>query len=184
MEQLTQNQSIIITLDVDVLLFDRLAELIKAHFLVVEINSIDSNTLTSVLHHFPMLRVGAGNILTTQQLEDSYTAGAHFATSPGFLPAIAQTADLYSMNYIPGVATLSEAMHAMSFGCKNVKPFPAKLDFCALLNKYLPLLRLFPAEIEGEEIEHFLSLPAVAAVSIINPDYKQLQSLSTALTMS
>ena len=60
----------------------------------------------------------------------------------------------------------------------NVRPFPADLAFCTVLNKCLPDLRLFPAEIEWEEAEHFLNLPAVAAVSIHNPDKKQLTALS------
>ncbi len=71
-------------------------------------------------------------------------------------------------------------MQAMSVGCQHVRPFPANLQFCTLLNKYLPLLRLFPAEVEWEEVEHFLNLPAVAAVSVINPELKQLRALKNA----
>ena len=93
----------------------------------------------------------------------------HFATSPGYLFSIAQTANVYSMNYLPGVATISEAMSAISAGYTHVRPFPADLDFCTLLNKCLPNLKLFPAEIEWENAEHFLNLPAVAAVGINNP---------------
>ena len=70
-------------------------------------------------------------------------------------------------------------MQAVSLGCMNVRPFPANLSFCTLLNKYLPQLRLFPAEIEWDEVEHFLNLPAVAAVSLINPEIKQLQALNS-----
>lgn len=178
MDKLTEKQSIIITLDVDGLLFDKLNNVAQAGFSLVEINCVDANILSSAARSFPNLLIGAGNIITTQQLEDCYQAGVSFATSPGFLPAIAQTASIYSMNYIPGIATLSEAMQAVAVGCQHVRPLPADLHFCNLLNKYLPLLRLFPAEIEIEEIEHFLNLPAVAAVSIIYPESKQLQELS------
>ncbi len=181
MEKTTDNQSIIITLDIDDLLFQKLQQIADLGFSAVEINCIDQSLLTSTLYHFPMLRIGAGNILTTQQLEESYQAGAHFATSPGFLPEIAQTASIYSINYLPGVATLSEAMQAAALGCQHVRPFPANLTFCTLLNKYLPLLRLYPAEIEWDEVDHFLNLPSVASVSVINPEAKQLQSLSPAV---
>lgn len=180
MEKITGNQPIIITLDVDTLLFDKLQTIAEMGFAAVEINSVEQSLLSSALHHFPTLRIGAGNIVNTQQLEDCYQAGAHFVTSPGFLPAIAQTAGIYSINYLPGVATVSEAMCAASLGCQQVRPFPANLAFCTLLNKYMPLLRLFPAEIEWDEVEHFLNLPAVAAVSMINPETKQLQALKTA----
>jgi 2-dehydro-3-deoxyphosphogluconate aldolase/(4S)-4-hydroxy-2-oxoglutarate aldolase len=182
MEKITSNQPIIITLDVDALLFDKLHKIAELGLATVEINCIDQSLLGSALHHFPMLRIGAGNIVNTQQLEDCYKAGVHFVTSPGFLPAIAQTAGIYSINYLPGVATLSEAMGAAAVGCQQVRPFPANLGFCTLLNKYLPLLRLFPAEVEWDEVEHFLNLPAVAAVSVINPENKQLQALMDSTT--
>ena len=178
MEKTLGSQSIIITLDVDTLLFDKLNQVVDAGFTAVEINCIDQSLLSSALHHFPMLRIGAGNVLSTDQLEKSYQAGAHFATSPGFLPAITQTASVYGINYLPGVATLSEAMQASALGCQHVRPFPANLNFCNLLNKYLPLLRLYPAEIAWDEAEYFLNLPAVAGVSIINPEAKTLKTLS------
>ncbi len=178
MDEVTGNQSIIISLDVDVHLFDKLQQIAKTGFSVVEINCVDQVLLSNALHTFPMLRIGAGNVINTQQLEDCYQAGVHFVTSPGFLAAMAQMASIYSINYLPGVATLSEAMQAIFLGCTHVRPFPANLAFCILLNKYLPQLQLFPAEIEWDEAEHFLNLPAVAAISIINPERKQLQALS------
>ena len=178
MDNITGKHSMIITLDVDALLFDKLRQIVEADLEVVEINSVDPVILKSVLQQFPMLRVGAGNIIDVNQVEACHQAGVHFLTSPGFSPAIAQTASLYDITYLPGVATLSEAMHALSIGCQQVRPLPAQLPFCTLLNKYLPSLKLFPAEVEWEEIEHFLNLPAVAAVSMINPEKKQLQMIS------
>lgn len=180
-DKLFGNQSIIVTLDVDALLFDRLKQIAQAGFSVAEINTSDEGLLRKILQEFPSLRIGAGNIINTQQLENCYQAGAHFVTSPGFLPAIAQTAAIYSINYLPGIATLSEAMQVMALGFHQARPYPATLSFCALLNKSLPMLRLFPAEIEWDEAEHYLSLPSVAAVSIVNPESKQLSALSTAV---
>ena len=164
-------------MDVDAFLFDKLKQLSEAHFSVVEINSIDPALLSKIVQDFPKLHIGAGNIINTQQLQDCHQAGVDFITSPGFLPALAQTAAIYSINYIPGIATLSEAMHAIDLGCHHVRPFPANLAFCTHLNKCLPLLRLFPAEVEREDAEHFLSLPSVAGISMINPEMKQLERL-------
>ena len=173
------NQSIIVSLDVDNFLFQRLEQIIEAGFTLIEINSVEQTLLSQIMKQYPNIKIGAGGIIDTQQLENCYQAGVHFASSPGFLPAIAQTAHVYSMNYLPGVATISEAMAAMSLGYQQVRPFPANLAFCTLLNKCLPNLNLFPAEIEWEEAEHFLNLPVVAAVSIHNPDKKQLAALSS-----
>lgn len=177
-DKLFGNQSIIVTLDVDALLFDRLKQIARAGFTVVEVNCCEQSLLQKILNDFPGFRVGAGNVINTQQLEECYQAGVHFVSSPGFLPAIAQTAAIYSINYLPGIATLSEAMQVMALGYHQARPYPANLNFCASLNKCLPMLRLFPAEIEWDEAEHYLSLPAVAAVSILNPESKQLTALS------
>jgi len=182
MNKLSINQSIIITLDVDALLFNKIQSIHQAGFSVIEINSTEPTLLQKIIHDFPMLKIGAGNIINTQQLEDCYKAGVHFITSPGFLPSIAQTANVYSISYLPGVATLSEAMQASHLGCHHVRPFPASLALCTQLNKCLPLLRLFPAEVEWEEAEHFLSLPSVAAVSVINPEIKHLSTQAPFLT--
>lgn len=179
MDKLVHGQSIIITLDVDAQLYDKLQHISQHGYRVVEVNCADPAILSGILGDFPGLRIGVGNIIDTQQLEDCYQAGASFITSPGFLPALAHTANIYSINYIPGVATLSEAMQAMASGCKQVRPFPATTAFCTALSKSLPLLRLFPAEIAWDEAEHFFNLPSVAAVSILNPDVKQLPHLET-----
>ncbi len=178
------NQSVIITLDVDDSLLDRLKQIAHAGFSMVEINSTDTDILAQAIKSAPDLQIGAGNIITTQQLENSYLAGVKFASSPGFLPAIAQTSSIYSMNYLPGVSTLSEAMQVMALGIYQIRPYPANLPFCILLNKCLPHLRLYPADIEWEEAEHYFNLPAVKAVSINNPDTKQLNAYlsSAALT--
>ncbi|MDP3706420.1 MAG: bifunctional 4-hydroxy-2-oxoglutarate aldolase/2-dehydro-3-deoxy-phosphogluconate aldolase [Legionellaceae bacterium] len=181
MDKLIGTQSIIITLDVDTFLFDKLKHIAQAGFSVVEINSAESSLLKKVLHDFPMLRIGAGNVINSQQLDDCHEAGVHFATSPGFLPTLAQTASIYSLNYLPSIATVSEAMQAAAMGCQHVRVYPANLGLCSILNKSLPLLRLFPAEIEWDEVEHFLNLPAVASVSIINPEISHLKNLSEAL---
>lgn len=180
-DKLLNNQSVIVSLDVDNFLLDRLQQIIEAGFSLVEINTTEEELLSKIIKQFPNIKIGAGGIINTEQLEKSYQAGVHFASSPGFLPAIAQTANIYSMNYLPGVATISEAMAAMSIGYKQVRPFPANLSFCTLLNKCLPELHLYPAEIEWDEAEHFLNLPSVSAVSIHNPDKKQLTALSSGI---
>lgn len=179
LDKLLGKQSVIISVDVDNFLFERLEQIQISGFDLVEINSTDQKLLTQAINHCPSLKIGAGGVIDTQQLENCYQAGVHFATSPGYLPAIAQTANVYSFNYLPGVATISEAMAVMSLGFAHARPFPADLAFCTLLNKCLPHLKLFPAEIEWEEAEHFLNLPSVAAVSIHNPDTKQLNALTT-----
>lgn len=180
-DQLIGNQSVIISLDVDNYLLDKVGQIAAAGFNLIEINSTDPSLLEKIIGLHPQIIVGAGGIITPEELEHCYQAGVHFASSPGFLPAVANTANIYSMNYLPGVATLSEAMAAFSIGCKQVKPLPATLPFCTLLSRYMPQLKLFPAEIAWEEAEHFLNLPSITAVGIINPDKTQISALSASL---
>jgi 2-dehydro-3-deoxyphosphogluconate aldolase / (4S)-4-hydroxy-2-oxoglutarate aldolase len=181
LDTLLGNQSVIISLDVDTFLFERLEQIANFGVSLVEINTTDTKLLKKAVTQYPSIRIGAGGLTTTQQIEDCYTAGVHFATSPGFLPAMALTARVYSMNYLPGVATISEAMEALSIGYEQVRPFPASLPLCSLLNKTLPHLKLFPSEVEWEEAEHFLNLPSVVAIGIHNPDKKQLKALSSGI---
>ncbi|KGP64175.1 multidrug DMT transporter permease [Legionella norrlandica] len=177
-EKLLGNQSVIIALDIDNFLFDRLDHISDSGFDLVEINSTDANLLAKIKDQYPTLKIGASGIIDTQQLEQCYQAGVLFASSPGFLPPVAQTASVYSMCYFPGVATLSEAMAAIHLGFQQVRPCPANQVFCNMLNKYLPKLSLFPTEIEWNEAEHYLNIPTVAAVVIHNPDKKQLNALA------
>lgn len=170
-----RGQSMMIALDVDAFLFDKLLNLSDAGFTVVELHGLEFSLLTNISAAFPHLCIGLGSIVSIQQLEEAYLAGAHFATSPGFLPELVQTADIYSMNYIPGVATPSEAMHAFSIGCQQVRPYPATFSLCSLLNNLLPSLRLFPADIEPSQAAQFLHLASVSAVSVLNPELSQLR---------
>jgi 2-dehydro-3-deoxyphosphogluconate aldolase/(4S)-4-hydroxy-2-oxoglutarate aldolase len=184
-DKLLGKQSVMISLDVDGFLFDRLNQITKAGFNLVEINSTDVKLFTSIKNQFPNLKIGASGIISTSELEECYSAGVDFASSPGFLSSIAQTASVYSMNYFPGVATVSEAMAANSLGFNYVKPYPATLNFCTLLNKCMPKLSILPTDVEFEEIEHFLNLPSVSVVVINNPDVKQLiASMNTTQTIA
>ena len=82
------------------------------------------------------------------------------------------------MNYLPGISTLSDAMQVIALGYQQARPYPATLSFCTLINKCFPMLRLYPAEIEWDEAEHYLTLTAVSAVSILNPEKSQLMNVT------
>ncbi|PJD93271.1 MAG: multidrug DMT transporter permease [Legionella sp.] len=176
-EKLFSNSSIMVSLDADRFLFDRVQQVIAAGISTVEIGSSDIEMLQQLMRAFPHVQFGAGNVVTIQQLEACYQAGLAFASSPGYVPAIANTAAIYSMNYLPGVATISEAMTAFHNGCLHVRPFPASLALCSLLNEYLPELNLYPGHVAVDEVEDFLNLPNVQSVSLHNPNVKNLNAL-------
>lgn len=172
------SNSIMISLDVDALLFNKLEELAAANFSMIEINSSEPALLKKAINDFPRLQIGVGNVTNSQQLEDCCSAGVSFVTSPGLLAQLAQTAEMYSIKYIPGIATLSEGMQAIALDKHNVKVYPANQELCRALSKSLPLLRLFPAEIPINEARDYLRIPGVAAVTIVNPELEDLKALS------
>ena len=70
--------------------------------------------------------VGAGTILTPEQLQAAEDAGAVFAISPGLTPTLLAAAVKGNIALIPGIATLSELMQGMEYGLDHFKFFPAE----------------------------------------------------------
>ena len=75
---------------------------------------------------FPEMLVGAGTVLTTEQVDRAVNAGAKFIVSPGFNPEITKYVIDKGMLMMPGTATPGEMEQAMSMGLEVVKFFPAE----------------------------------------------------------
>jgi 2-dehydro-3-deoxyphosphogluconate aldolase/(4S)-4-hydroxy-2-oxoglutarate aldolase len=71
------------------------------------------------------LTVGAGTVLTPDQLLQARDAGATFAVAPGLNPAVVESAAKHDFPFAPGVSTPSEIEHAWRLGCTCMKYFPA-----------------------------------------------------------
>jgi len=70
--------------------------------------------------------VGAGTVLEPEQVDLAVNAGADFIVSPGFSPKVAERCRQLSVLYLPGTATPTEVMRAVSeFGLRVLKFFPA-----------------------------------------------------------
>jgi 2-dehydro-3-deoxyphosphogluconate aldolase/(4S)-4-hydroxy-2-oxoglutarate aldolase len=74
----------------------------------------------------PEIVVTAGSILTDQDLDAARNAGAVAAFSPGGTADLLAAGAVSKIPLIPGVATPSELMQAMTYGYKLVKFFPAE----------------------------------------------------------
>ena len=70
--------------------------------------------------------VGAGTVLTVDQVEMVAAAGGAFGVAPGFDPAVVQAASRLALPFLPGVATASEVGAAAALGCTWLKAFPAR----------------------------------------------------------
>jgi 2-dehydro-3-deoxyphosphogluconate aldolase/(4S)-4-hydroxy-2-oxoglutarate aldolase len=74
----------------------------------------------------PEVLVGAGTVLTQDNLEAARQCGARFGVAPGLNPQIVGRAQELGLPFVPGVATPSEIELALSLGCKVLKFFPAE----------------------------------------------------------
>ena len=77
---------------------------------------------------YPDLLVGAGTVLTIDQVDRAAAAGAKFIVSPGFDPAIVKYCLEKDIPVCPGTQSPSEMIAAMNLGLDHVKFFPAELS--------------------------------------------------------
>jgi len=92
--------------------------------------------------------VGAGTILTLEQLEEAIDAGAEFIVTPGFNQKIVLAAQERGVPIIPGVSTASEIEAALENNLNVVKFFPAEaiggLNTIKALSGPYPNVRFIP----------------------------------------
>jgi len=75
---------------------------------------------------FPEMFVGAGTVLTTEQVDRAIGAGAKFIVSPGFNPKVVEYCIKNNYPVTPGIMTPTELEMALGFGLDVVKFFPAE----------------------------------------------------------
>lgn len=75
---------------------------------------------------FPEMLVGAGTVLTTEQVDRAVNAGAKFIVSPGLNEKVVTYCLSKNIPIVPGVVTPSEIEKALELGLAVVKFFPAE----------------------------------------------------------
>jgi 2-dehydro-3-deoxyphosphogluconate aldolase/(4S)-4-hydroxy-2-oxoglutarate aldolase len=115
------------------------------------------------------LTVGAGTVVTPDQVDRAVDAGAAFVVSPGLHPAVLERCVERGVPAMPGVATASDLMQAVGLGVDTVKLFPADLVGGPAAVKAFagpfPAVRFVPTGGVGPAVlSSYLSLPAVLAV--------------------
>ena len=125
--------------------------------------------IEQISRRVPDMVVGAGTVTRPSQVQRVMEAGARFALSPGFTPALLAQVKASGLPFIPGVASPSEAMVARDEGFELLKCFPvAQLGGPGVLQAWagpLPDLRFCPTGgVTLDKLGHFLQLPNVAMV--------------------
>ena len=82
--------------------------------------------IKNITQECPEMLVGAGTILTIEQVDKAIKAGAKFIVSPGINPTVVKYCIQKNIPIIPGCITPSEIEMAIELGLKTVKFFPAE----------------------------------------------------------
>jgi 2-dehydro-3-deoxyphosphogluconate aldolase / (4S)-4-hydroxy-2-oxoglutarate aldolase len=86
-----------------------------------------ADSIKMIKKNFPELIVGAGTLLSIQDVKSAKEAGAQFGLAPGLNPSIVKEAQKVQLPFVPGVMTPSEVAHALELNCFILKLFPASL---------------------------------------------------------
>lgn len=122
-----------------------------------------------IMAEVPEAVVGLGTLLSPRDVEAATKMGARFIVSPGTTPALMAAAVASGLPFLPGIATVSEAMEARAAGFSLLKLFPAEAAGGVALLKSLagPLgdLAFCPTGgIDLRNLRDYLALSNVVAI--------------------
>ena len=117
---------------------------------------------------YPEMLVGAGTVLTIEQVDRAVNAGAKFIVSPGFDPEIVDYCLSKEIPVFPGCITPSEVAQAVKRGLKVVKFFPAEQFGGAAAIKALAapytMMRFMPTGgVSAKNLKDYLSCDKIIA---------------------
>lgn len=110
--------------------------------------------------------VGAGTLLTPEDVKAAKAAGATFGVSPGATDALLDACEAEGLPLLPGAASASEAMALLERGYDMLKFFPAEAaggaKFVGALASPLPQISFCPTGgVNLQNAADYLSLPNV-----------------------
>ncbi len=125
-------------------------------------------SIRRIAEECPDILVGAGTVLTCEQVDKALAAGSKFIVTPGFHPEVIRYAVSKGVLVIPGTATPGEMEQAMDLGIHTVKFFPAEQNggvskLKALSGPYKSLQWLPTGGIDITKMNEYLSCDQVLA---------------------
>ena len=113
--------------------------------------------------------VGAGTVLTVEQVDKAVAAGAHYIVSPGTNRAVVERAQEHGVLALPGAVTATEIQAALELGLTTVKFFPAGTSggskaISALAVPFGDVTFVPTGGVGVDNLHEYLSLKCIAAV--------------------
>ena len=85
-----------------------------------------AEAIKNITEAYPEMLVGAGTVLTTEQVDAAIAAGSKFLVSPGLNPKVVAYAQQKGCPMLPGCSNPSDVEAALELGLTTVKFFPAE----------------------------------------------------------
>lgn len=130
--------------------------------------SAAEESIKLITEKYPDMLIGAGTVLTTEQVDTAVAAGAKFIVSPGLNPRIVKYCIDKKVPIIPGTSSPSDIEQALEFGLKVVKFFPAEASggikkIKAMAAPYGNIGFMPTGGINSDNLNDYLSFPQVLA---------------------
>ncbi|KMS79256.1 MULTISPECIES: bifunctional 4-hydroxy-2-oxoglutarate aldolase/2-dehydro-3-deoxy-phosphogluconate aldolase [Streptomyces] len=125
--------------------------------------------IRAIAAEVPEAVVGAGTVITPEQVDACTAAGARFLVSPGWTEALLEAMRGSGVPFLPGVSTTSEVVALLERGVREMKFFPAQAAggtaYLRSLAGPLPQARFCPTGgIGPETAPEYLALSNVGCV--------------------
>ncbi|MET9252875.1 bifunctional 4-hydroxy-2-oxoglutarate aldolase/2-dehydro-3-deoxy-phosphogluconate aldolase [Streptomyces sp. NPDC048182] len=127
------------------------------------------DAIRAIAGEVPGAVVGAGTLITPEQVRDVIAAGARFLVSPGWTESLLEAMRASGVPFLPGVSTTSEVVALLERGVREMKFFPAEAAggtaYLKALAAPLPQARFCPTGgIGPASAPEYLALPNVGCV--------------------
>jgi 2-dehydro-3-deoxyphosphogluconate aldolase/(4S)-4-hydroxy-2-oxoglutarate aldolase len=130
-----------------------------------------ADAIAAIRKNVPQISVGAGTLLSVEQVRQAIGAGAQFGVSPGLNESVLNLASEREFPFFPGVMTPTEVARALDLGATHLKFFPAEAAGGIAMLKALagPFghvgVKFIPTGgVTAETLANYLAVPQVAAV--------------------